>query len=395
MRAARITSLILAGLSLLLLWQVGSGSSVSVTWMPGIEPASLDLSAPGIYLALMAFWSLALTLNWHAGRSPPKPSPLALCGLSYLLCGVVVVALTADQFLARYVSAGLAVLCVIGVFVVQMAALPVRFPLWWRYLQFRVGDEGLMLAILLLQRSTGTFHVNDMLSGALHLSAAQQTPILLGAILSAWVKLGLPPFQGWLLDSRALPWQSRAWLASTAVPVLGVYLIYRLGPLIVTAGGIRALLVVCGLLILFGSVGRIADASKAPERESWGLIGHAAAGLILAGTPAMMPYLLTFIPARVGLCLLAARSADDYILAPVSPAVTPMGPGRWIVTPVRWAGELERSVLEGINRSVDRVARRIGAALQSWHSGLLRRNLLWVSLGLIGLLVVALTVSLH
>ena len=47
------------------------------------------------------------------------------------------------------------------------------------------------------------------------------------------------------------------------------------------------------------------------------------------------------------------------------------------------ASALEGRILEGLNRGGVRVARSIGRTLQGLHVGRLRRNLLWVSLGLI------------
>ena len=88
-RWAWISSLCLALLSLLLLGQVGQATSVRLAWIPGVEPASLGLGAPGVYLAVMAFWALALVHVSHAERPPPESGVYYWPGLSYLLCALV------------------------------------------------------------------------------------------------------------------------------------------------------------------------------------------------------------------------------------------------------------------------------------------------------------------
>ena len=49
--------------------------------------------------------------------------------------------------------------------------------------------------------------------------------------------------------------------------------------------------------------------------------------------------------------------------------------------------------LEGMNRGAARLARSLGRTTQKTHTGRLRRSLLWASLGLVGLLIMALSLS--
>ncbi|GAH43474.1 unnamed protein product, partial [marine sediment metagenome] len=230
-RVAKVSSLCLAALSLLLLLQAGDGTSARVGWIPGTDTAALTLRAPGVYLAIMAFGALALAQTWRAGPSPPESGARYWSALAHLLCGLVVVALTVDQFLARYIVLELVALCTVVALALGIPAFRQGLLLWSRYAQLRLGDIGLIVAILLLWRASGTLLIDEMLARATSLLPREQIPILLGGLLAVWAKMGLPPLHGWVVDSSFLPWRARVWVAGAALPLLGAYLLYRLRPL--------------------------------------------------------------------------------------------------------------------------------------------------------------------
>lgn len=446
-RLARGLALTIACLSLLLLPQAGQSPSVYSPWIPVTGKIGLDLGVPGVYLAVAVFWGLALTLLVPRTDHPP-PGRLANYwpGLAFLSCGLVVTALTLSDFLARYVILELVALCVILVFLLHAPSRRDGFPAWRWYLQFRLGDAGLMLAILLLERFSGTFDIKSMLSGAAAAPLGQRVPIALGGLLAAWVKMALPPFHGWLLDTGALSWEKRTWLAGIAPPILGAYLLYRLSPVLLGLPAARILLSAGGVAILLWLF-----VSK-PTRQLWRgatpwLIGHSAASLVLAGTPLMSAYLLTFVPARYALCALTARARTGREATYPQDRTGQLAPFGWLLGLTNWAerpgrcdlesinrgvsravvslwrvaaGVAEARVLEGINRGAARavvsfsrvtavvaearalegmnrgaarLARHLGRTTQKTHTGRLRRNLLWASLGLLGLLIMALSLS--
>lgn len=442
---AKLTSSALALLSLPLLLQVGDGKSISLAWIPGIEAASLTLGATGLYLSVTAFFALALTLVWNCERPPPAGGSHYWPGVAHIMCGLVVAALTLDQFLVRYVVLELIALCTLLTFFVEIASARVSLPLWHRYMQFRIGDAGLMLAILLLDRSRGTFNIEGMLANPHLLPLGSRVSIVLGGLIAAFVKMGLPPFHGWLLDSANLSWEKHIWL-SFALPVLGVYLLYRFAPLLMALDGLRVLLVIAGVCLMLWAFIKTRASGQPFERAPWLLIAHGAVALVLAGTPGIRMYLLTFIPVRVALCVLTARKWERFapVLAPPQGNVVTLQPDGWLLAVAGWDERFERRGLERVNQSVantllwlarasassmereilERMNRRMvssilwlartsassmerkildgtiswltrlalgtGRALQSGHTGRLRRNLLWVSFGLIGLISLAL-----
>lgn len=384
--AARIASLGLLALAAPLLWQVDRGKGMSWTWIPHIAPFSFDLSAPGVYLAMMTVGSLALTLQESTERPPPRSRQALLWGLNYLLCGFAVAALTVDQFLVRYALLEMVVLCGLLFFILEPDEPAGKFPLWRRYLQFRLSDVALLLGILWLHRTTGTFVIEETLTGASRLASEQRLPILLGGTLAAWVKLGLPPFQGWLLDSARLGRRSQAWLAGTAWPVLGAYLLYRLAPLITETQPLRLFYLLSGSLILVLALYKSLKASEPARRVSWILAAHGALMPILSGTSTMRPYLLTFIPIRLGLCWLRPRESSRELLPTETNAGTvAVEPDPWACMLAKWASAAEHVVLEGLNRGVARLLLEIGVVLRAHHDGRLRRYILWACAGLVAL----------
>ncbi|MEM4725278.1 MAG: proton-conducting transporter membrane subunit, partial [Candidatus Hadarchaeum sp.] len=103
---------------------------------------------------------------------------------------------------------------------------------WRNYLLLRVGDAGLLSAILLLFRATGTLNIKGALDAAVGLDAGRLGWILAGLLLAIWVKMGGWPFYPWSLSGRHLTPASHAWLFATMMPNLGIYLLYRVSPLI-------------------------------------------------------------------------------------------------------------------------------------------------------------------
>jgi len=413
-RVGKVSSLCLAALSPLLLLQAGDGTSARVGWIPETETAALTLRAPAVYLAIMAFGALALAQTWRAEPFFPENGARYWSALAHLLCSLVVVALTVDQFLARYIVLELVALCTMVVLALGIPGLRHGLQLWSRYAQLRLGDIGLIVTILLLWRASGTFLIEEMLARATFLSPREQIPILLGGLLAVWAKMGLPPLHGWVVDSALLPWQARVWAAGAALPLLGAYLLYRLTPLLLALGA-TPLLTVGGVVILVWASAKLLRSGPRPGGSSWWFIGHSAVGLLLAGTQSMSAFLLTFLPIRVVLCLAGARAprrvkwtweADGKgALAGLDALVRAArtierhlleAGNRRLAEGVKalsrlTASALEGRILEGLNRGGVRLARSIGRTLQDVHVGRLRRNLLWASLGVIA--VVAFTIA--
>jgi len=207
-------------------------------------------------------------------------------------------------------------------------------------------------------------------------------------------------------------------LTGAGLPVLGAYLLYRFNALIGSLPLFRIALNVGGVLVLLWLVLKQRRPGWLYERSLLWLIGHGGVGFLLVGTPLMRPYLLTFLPLRMAICIGAAARQPNADLAATGweDHTIPIEPQVWLLRGARWAAFLEGGVLEGINRcasaAILRMSRqaslvehksleginrgladgasRAARVLQSGHTGRLRRNLLWSGIGLVVLLLMAL-----
>ncbi|MDY7040563.1 MAG: proton-conducting transporter membrane subunit, partial [Chloroflexota bacterium] len=115
------------------------------------------------------------------------------------------------------------------------------------YFILRVGDAGLLVAILMLMEASGTLSISPALEFAVNagrgtggvLDTASFYWIVAGFLLAVWVKLGGWPFHIWSQSGRRLSLASQTWLYATVMPNLGTYLLYRVTPLLALAGPLR------------------------------------------------------------------------------------------------------------------------------------------------------------
>ena len=440
-RLAKVSSVSLALLSTPLLLLGHCEAAWRVAWLPGLEPAGLVLHAPGIHLAVAVFWSLAVT-SLFSHQLPLAGGRSLWPALSHLFCGLVVVALTIDQFLVRYAVLELVVLGTILIMALSDPLSPKSRGLWWLYAQFRLGDAGLVAAILLLYRGAGTLNISRMLAFAATMPAGGLMPIVVAMLLAIWVKMGLPPFHHWLLDTRDLPWDRRLWATAAGPPLLGAYLLYRLAPLLGSLNAHASLAVVGWGLMIWSLLS--GHRSSAPSRRISGfLVAHSALGLALAGSGAMPYYLLSFLLVRGLICILAARAVRAADLAQQGERLRAGNePTAWVAVGRHEAGPdaqgppdassrraghrllslasrvaltVEENLLEGFNRSIARlvgglarlsrtlvedglleginrlVAHQmvaLGRLLQDAHLGRLRRNLQWTGIALLAVIAV-------
>lgn len=413
----RLASAVLAVAAWLLLPQAGMGKSLVFQWFPTAGLIGLDLAAPGIYLATATF-SCGALVQLGAKRSPDSGLGIGYWpGLAFLLYGLTAAGLTLDHFLARYVVLELVTLGLMGAFLIDTPTFR-GVPLWIRYLQFRLGDLGLMAVILLMYSRAGTFYISTMLSQATTLPWELKLPIAIGGLLAVWVKLGLPPFHGWVKDVERMPWDRSMLLGGISLPLLGAYLFYRLEALFLTWQPWRPFAAITGIAVLLWFIayqGRRAAQQEAPRAAHW-LVMHGIGLLLASSMGATRLYLLTWIPVRLFLCFIGYRQATAPAPECGSAAYPIPTPFRWLLSLSEWTsigeGALEamniriaralrhasgladlfETGLDGLNLWLARTAHSMGLSLQQHHDGRLRRNLLWAMVGVVGLIVIALIV---
>lgn len=269
--------------TLVLLPHAGSDRVVTVEWLPGTGPMALGLSPTGIYAALMTTSSAFLALlasNRDEDRSVRR---LSLSKVVMLLAlAAANVAFLAEHFLARYVALEIVALCIALTPLVEIEEEGNGFhAAWSSYLLLRVGDAGLLVAILMLMDASGTLQIGPALdyatSGAVGIERLGW--IVAGLVLAVWAKMGGWPFHLWILSGQRLTLGSRAWLFATLMPNLGLYLLYRVTPLVALPGLLRttAMWLGAGGALLAGFLALV----RRDARTSLVYLGAAQAGLAL------------------------------------------------------------------------------------------------------------------
>jgi NADH:ubiquinone oxidoreductase subunit 5 (subunit L)/multisubunit Na+/H+ antiporter MnhA subunit len=149
------------------------------------------------------------------------------------------VSLLAGHFLLRYAALEIVALCIAFA---PLAELRGRRAIWLTYsiyLLLRLGDVGLLVAIEALWMDSGMLVIGPALAAASQLPVATLYWVAAGMLFAVWVKVGGWPFQVWLNLGRPLPPRSRAWLYAVVLPNLGLYLLYRVTPLLAGSGPLR------------------------------------------------------------------------------------------------------------------------------------------------------------
>jgi formate hydrogenlyase subunit 3/multisubunit Na+/H+ antiporter MnhD subunit len=409
--ARHAPSLVLALGSLLLLLQIDQPSTVALRWIPMLEPAALEHGRTSIYIAVIVCWSLCWAQFSNRQPVPPKGDSGIWSGLSYLLCGLAVAALTVNQFLVRVALLDLVALAII--ILLALYALPSALSLkaLQHFLLLRLGDLALLLMVLILWQLSGTFHIDTALAAASATASGQSLLILLFGLLAVGVKMGVPPFDSWLRTAVDLPRGMGAWVVGGTLPLLGVYLLYRLQALIVSPYALAALAFLGVLYVAVGIEWLGREGATLGDRQVAWLTIHGGLGLLLSGTGAMGAYVLSFLPLRMALVMVwqprsaptlasAAAEARPSLLRQFSRAVGALEE-RTLLPALRALGRVAREValrtgrlleMDLFSRAIDWAADgalRFGGILQQMHTGQLHAYVLWVTVVLGGVLLSA------
>ncbi|MFP3896966.1 MAG: proton-conducting transporter membrane subunit [Anaerolineales bacterium] len=237
--ATLVVSGLVTLLALFLLPFAGGGAVIAVEWFPGMGQMGLTTSSTGLYAVLAtagaAFVALLATMS-HAQDFSPLIGALMLLALA-----AASAAFLADHFLARYVVLEIVALCIALAILVKMQTRQGVRLAGGNYLLLRLGDAGMLIGVLLLMDATGTLQIAPSLEQGSALIEGTPLAVRLrwavgGFLLAVWVKLGGWPFHLWKRTGLQLPPNAQIWLYATVMPSLGIYLLYRVTPLVAMAG---------------------------------------------------------------------------------------------------------------------------------------------------------------
>lgn len=408
-----------------------------LTWLPGSEPWSLHVGGLGLYaLVVTNLCALATCIRGLSlGEIPEwRTDALFLVGLAASNGAFLF-----GHFLARYVALEIVALIVAAVALTALHPDVGSQAASFVYLMLRVGDAGLLAAILLLRDATGTLVIGEALARGAALDGAPQMWIAGCLVLAVWVKVGAWPFHSWLRVGAALLTSSAIWAYGVVMPNLGLYLLYRVAPLLF-ASGLNPLMLGFGVATMVPGLWQII---RNADGESLVIHGNSVvAGLALiavsqgaVGVVALL--LLVVAPIRMWLWWRAeqqsllqgslSRSLESFGIAlrnlvedqildrgPVALAQAVIRVAEWLRKWVERAGEdaLIKATWTSVQSSAETLQNRLehgragagplGAAagvvlylarqIQRLHTGRLRIRLTWVVLTLATALVVTLLV---
>ncbi|QAY64357.1 NADH-quinone oxidoreductase subunit L [Xylanimonas allomyrinae] len=190
----------------------------------------------------------------------------------------------------------------------------------------RVGDMGLIVAMMLMVWSRGSVSFDAFLDGADgvvsgSLTTGTATAISLMLLLAACGKSAQFPLQAWLGDAMAGPTPVSALIHAATMVTAGVYLLVRSAPILEAAPHAQLVIVIVGAItLLFGAIVGCAkdDIKKALAASTMSQIGYMmlAAGLGPIGYAFAIFHLVTHGFFKAGLFLGAGsvmHAMDDNV----------------------------------------------------------------------------------
>ncbi|MDA8368775.1 MAG: NADH-quinone oxidoreductase subunit L [Nocardiopsaceae bacterium] len=176
------------------------------------------------------------------------------------------------------------------------------------FLVNRVGDIGLLIAIMLMFSTFGTVAFSGVFGAVEQGGQGTMTAIGLLLLLGACGKSAQLPLQSWLLDAMEGPTPVSALIHAATMVTAGVYLIVRSGPIFEAAPAAQLTVAIVGAVtLLAGAVIGCAkdDIKKALAGSTMSQIGYMtlAAGLGPVGYAAAIAHLITHGFFKAGLFL--------------------------------------------------------------------------------------------
>lgn len=229
-------------------------------------------------------------------------------GYLNLFVAAMVLLVLADNYLGLYIGwegVGLASYLLIGFWSQKPRAASAATK---AFVMNRVGDTGLMIALMVLFTSVGSFSFSSVFAAVPELSHSTVTALGLLLLLGACGKSAQIPLQSWLGDAMEGPTPVSALIHAATMVTAGVYLIVRSGPIFDASTTARyAVMIVGAATLLFGAIIGCAkdDIKKALAASTMSQIGYMvlAAGMGPAGYAVAIMHLLAHGFFKAGLFL--------------------------------------------------------------------------------------------
>ena len=224
------SSILTAGIVLMLILQIKSGSSFSFEWLPNIN-VGICLDALSINLACVAAVIGSLIVLYSVKYMEKEDGLLRYYSLVLLFIGAMIGLVLSDNFLTLYIFWEIVGLCsyaLIGFFYRDPKAVRAGIK---AFITTRIGDVGLLIGILLLYVYTGTFNIAEIATKAPLIPAAILAVAAFGFMLGAIGKSAQVPLHVWLPDAMEAPTTISALIHAATMVNAGIYLMARVFPI--------------------------------------------------------------------------------------------------------------------------------------------------------------------
>ncbi|MFC7449935.1 NADH-quinone oxidoreductase subunit L [Rhodococcus daqingensis] len=281
------------------------------SWVPaaGLQvDFGLQLDQLSVCFVLLITGVGSLIHVYSVGYMKDDPERRRFFAYLNLFLAAMLLLVLADNYLGLYVGwegVGLASYLLIGFWQFKPAAATAAKK---AFVVNRVGDMGLVVAIMIMFATFGSIGFGDVFTMAPEVSESAVTAIGLALLLAACGKSAQVPLQSWLGDAMEGPTPVSALIHAATMVTAGVYLIVRSNVIFDLAPGAQLAVVTVGAVtLLFGAIIGCAkdDIKKALAASTMSQIGYMvlAAGLGPAGYAFAIMHLLTHGFFKAGLFL--------------------------------------------------------------------------------------------
>lgn len=206
--------------------------AVSFDWLPGILRTGFQLDTLSVVPALIATWIGFLVLVYSLGYMKHEENLSRYYSLTLLFIASMIGMSLSDNFFALFFFwevMGVCSYALIGFFYKDPKAASAGVK---AFLTTRIGDIGLLAAILIIYACTGTFHISQGLTEATKIALPLLNFVAFGFILGAVGKSAQLPLHVWLPDAMEAPTTISALIHAATMVNAGVYLLARVFPLL-------------------------------------------------------------------------------------------------------------------------------------------------------------------
>ena len=239
-----------------------------VSWQPNAGEMCIGFGKSALIIVLIMSASLlALLLVAERKNQQYSVYQTAFALLSLVMANV---AFLTEHFLMRYAALELVGLCVvIGGWLLAESKEKIWQALKTIFINFRIGDVGLLIAIFVMYAHSGTLNIDQNFTDIILAESNVQSAAAFFLTLTVWVKMAVFPFDRWKDACSEFPTLLRTWFTKIIMPALGAYLLYRIIP-ILQANPTAAAWIVgvsCGFFLIKKALFSHEDRAAALEQE--------------------------------------------------------------------------------------------------------------------------------